>query len=106
MGKIALLALMGVFVSAGLPSAAEPAAGEAPTTRQRPDHRPVLTDTAKAAAVQAGAGLRARAGSGVPGTAAPRSGKITAGGGAIPSGQAATTLETRGQNGPPPARPA
>jgi hypothetical protein len=51
MGKIALLALMGVLVGAGLPAAAEPAAGDAPTTRQRPDHRPALTDTAKAAAV-------------------------------------------------------
>jgi hypothetical protein len=103
MGRIALLALMGVLVGAGLPAAAEPAAGDAPTTRQRPDHRPALTDTAKAAAVQAGAGWRARSGSDALAAVAARSGKIAARVDAVPSAKAASTVQAGSKSAAPSA---
>jgi hypothetical protein len=101
MGKIALLALMGVLVSAGLPSAAEPAAGDAPTTRQRPDHRPALTDTTKAAAVQAGAGRRAKSGSDAPTAMVERSVRVAARADAAPSAKAASTMQAGSKSAAP-----
>jgi hypothetical protein len=103
MGRIALLALMGVLAGAGLPAAAEPAAGDAPTTRQRPDHRPALTDTAKAAAVQAGAGWRARSGSDAPAAVVAGRGKIAARVDAVPSARAASTVQAGSKSAAPSA---
>jgi hypothetical protein len=103
MGKIALLTLTVILAGAGLPAAAEPAAGDAPTTRQRPDYRPALTDTAKAAAVQAGAGTRARSGSDAPAAAVARSGKVAAGGDAVPSAKGASTVQAGSKSAAPSA---
>ena len=103
MRKITLLALMGVLVSAGLPSAAEPAAGDPPTKRPAPGYRPALADAAKAAAVQAGAGLRARSGSDVPSAMVGHSGQVAARTETIPSARATSTVQAGSKPGVPSA---
>lgn len=103
MAKLALLALMGVLAGAGLPAAAEPAAGDPPAKRLGPDHRPALTDAAKTAAVQAGAGWRARPGSDAPAAVVARPGKIAAGVDAVPSAKAASTVQAGSKSAAPSA---
>jgi hypothetical protein len=78
MPKVALLALIGVLGCAGLPAAAEDAAGTVPAKRLAPGHQPALSDPAKAAAVQAGASPRAKGGPNAPAAMAVRAAQAAA----------------------------
>jgi hypothetical protein len=103
MGKVALLALMGILAGAGLPAAAEPALGDVPTKRLAPDHRPALTDAAKAAAVQAGAGRRARSGPDLPAAMVGRSAQVAARADTTPSARVTSPVQARSKPDAPSA---